>query len=133
MAVVDRLTALLRRIRFRQWDLDGGPAPLLRLAVRAPLSITVVVALGLGAVFAAVFGVPPVSPLVLVALVVAPLYPWLRAERRLYHQWLARPPDGDEVDADAAGEQGGGREDDDPDGDPDGDTDGDTDGGSPTT
>ncbi|MFW5933974.1 MAG: hypothetical protein ACOCT8_04505, partial [Actinomycetota bacterium] len=90
----------------------------------------VVVALGLGAVFAAVFGVPPVSPLVLVALVVAPLYPWLRAERRLYHEWLVRDPDGDEADDDAAGEQGEDRGDDDR---GDGELDGGTDGGSPTT
>lgn len=103
MAIIDRLTGLLRNVRFRQWDLDGGPAPVLRLAIRAPLAMTVAVALVLGVVFAAVFGVPPVSPLVLVVLVVAPLYPWLRAERRLYREWHARgaepgPGEGDDAD-----------------------------------
>ncbi len=93
MVLVDRLTGLLRRVRFRQWDVDGGPTSVLRLAMRGPLVTTVVVAGGLAGVFAAVFGVPPVSPLVLVVIVVAPLYPWLRSERRLYREWLERDPD----------------------------------------
>lgn len=101
MVLIDRLTGVLRRVRFRQWDLDGGPAPVLRLAMRGPLVTTIVVAVGLGVVFAAVFGVPPVSPLVLVVLVVAPLYPWLRAERRLYREWSERDPDApDDADPD---------------------------------
>lgn len=111
MALIDRLTALLRRVRFRQWDLDGGPAPLLRGAVRAPLLVTVVVAVVVGVAFAVVFGVPPVSPLVLVALVVAPLYPWLRAERRLYHEWLVRDREEEHgEDGEDAGEEDGGPE-----------------------
>ncbi len=122
MAVVNRLTGLLRNVRFRQWDLDGGPAPVLRLAIRSPLATTAAVAIGLGAVFAAVFGVPPVSPLVLVVLVVAPLYPWLRAERRLYHEWCARAatagPDGvddaDDHDSDDVGDADGRTEPDEP-------------------
>lgn len=104
--VIDRLTAVLRRVRMRQWDLDGGPGPVLRLAVRAPLATTASLAVALAAVFAAVFGVPPVSPLVLVVLVVAPLYPWLRAERRLYHAWRTSDrPQAGRADEQEAGER----------------------------
>ena len=69
---------------------DGGPGPILRVAARTPAVTTVAIALVLGTVFAVTFGVPPVSPLFLVALLCAPIYPWLRLEGRAIRTWQAR-------------------------------------------
>ncbi len=66
---------------------DGGPGRILRLAARAPAVTTVALAVVLGTIFAMTFGVPPVSPLFLVALLCAPVYPWLRLEARAIAVW----------------------------------------------
>lgn len=76
---------------------DGGPGPIVRVAARAPAVTTVAIAVLLGAVFAVTFGVPPVSPLFLVALLCAPVYPWLRLEARAIDRW--RSPDGGHTDS----------------------------------
>ena len=66
---------------------DGGPGRILRLAARGPAVTAAVLALVLGTVFAVTFGLPPVSPLFLVALLCAPVYPWLRLEARAIDAW----------------------------------------------
>lgn len=71
---------------------DGGPGPIVRVAARAPALTTVAIAVALGALFAVTFGIPPVSPLFLVALLCAPIYPWLRLEARAIDTWQARDP-----------------------------------------
>jgi hypothetical protein len=43
----------------------------------------------LGTVFVVTFGVPPISPLFLVVLLCAPVYPWLRLEARAIAAWQA--------------------------------------------
>jgi hypothetical protein len=68
---------------------DGGPGRVLRLAARAPAVSTAVLVLVLGTVFAGTFGVPPISPLFLVVLLCAPVYPWLRLEARAIAAWQA--------------------------------------------
>lgn len=68
---------------------DGGPGRILRTAARAPAVTTVALVLVLGTIFAVTFGVPPVSPLFLVALLCAPVYPWLRLEARAIDAWRA--------------------------------------------
>lgn len=69
---------------------DGGPSRLLQAAVRAPVGATVVLVLGLGGIVGFTFGVPPLSPLFLVALLSAPAYPWLRLEARAVDTWRSR-------------------------------------------
>lgn len=88
-----RLTGLAERyvtLRAGTIARDGGPGPIVRMAARAPAVTTVVLAVALGAVFAVTFGVPPVSPLFLVALLCAPVYPWLRLEARAIDTWQAQ-------------------------------------------
>lgn len=89
-AVEARLAGPLRDYRFRQWDRDGGPSAPLRWSMAHPVVVTVGVALLLGVLFGATFGVPPLSPFVLVALLCAPILPWLRSQHRLYVQWRDR-------------------------------------------
>ena len=117
MALVGRLTDAIRRIireeHLRTWDRNGGPGAVLRLAMRRPAVTAVVVAIVLAAVLVATFGVPPFSPLGLIVLVVAPIGPWLRAERAVHAEWVQRghradgdpssdaPPDPDTPDPDA--------------------------------
>ena len=63
---------------------------MLRWSMDHPVVVTAASAVILAAVLGATFGVPPFSPLVLVALVVAPIIPWLRMQRRLYAEWVDR-------------------------------------------
>jgi hypothetical protein len=85
-----RLVDRYVRVRAATIERDAGPGRILRLAARAPAVTAVVLALVLGTVFAVTFGVPPVSPLFLVALLCAPVYPWLRLEARAIEAWQAR-------------------------------------------
>ncbi len=74
-------------IRAATIERDGGPGLIVRTAARAPAVATVVIVLVLGTIFVVTFGVPPVSPLFLVALLCAPVYPWLRLEARAIAVW----------------------------------------------
>lgn len=84
------LTGRYVQLRVRTLDRDDGPGVVLRAAARAPVVTTSVVALLLAAVLVVTFGVPPVSPLLLVPVVCAPLLPWLRLEARAHRTWRAR-------------------------------------------
>lgn len=97
---VGRLQALaraargwLRNERFRQWRLNGDPAPTYRRIVEHPVVTTVVVAVVVGAILAVTFGVPPVSPLFLIVVLVSPLPFWLRLERGILDEWDHGTPD----------------------------------------
>ena len=74
---------------------DGGPGPVVRVAARGPAVTTMVIAVALGTLFAVTFGIPPVSPLFLVALLCAPIYPWLRLEARAIERWRSDRAPGD--------------------------------------
>lgn len=89
------LQRLLQQERFRQWRRQGGPAASYRWVVEHPLLVAVAVAIVVGAILAATFGVPPLSPLVLVVVVVAPVPFWLRVEHRILAAWDAGPDPGD--------------------------------------
>jgi hypothetical protein len=82
----------LRNERFRQWRTNGDPARLYREIVDHPVVTTVVVAVVVGVILAWTFGVPPVSPLVLVVVLVAPLPFWLRLERGILAEWDQAAP-----------------------------------------
>lgn len=86
-AAVMRLAERYVAIRATTIALDHGPGPVVRVAARMPALVTVALAVVLGTVFAVIFGVPPVSPLFLVALLCAPVYPWLRLEARAIERW----------------------------------------------
>ena len=88
--VGDRIRRIIRTEHLRTWDRNGGPGVGLRLAMRRPLTTAVVVFVVLAGVLVATFGVPPFSPLALIVLVVAPIPPWLQAERSVYDEWLQR-------------------------------------------
>jgi hypothetical protein len=94
MALLGRVTGGIRRVireeHLRTWDRNGGPGAVLRAAMKRPMVTALVVAAVLGAVLIATFGVPPFSPLALIVLVVAPIVPWLRAERAVHDEWLQR-------------------------------------------
>lgn len=83
----------LRDERFRQWRVNGDPARAYRRIVEHPVPTTVVVAVVVGAILAATFGVPPVSPLLLIVVLVSPLPFWLRLERGILDEWDHGPPD----------------------------------------
>jgi Flp pilus assembly protein TadB len=89
-AAVDRLRRAWQTSRQRRWDLEGGPGPLLTWALSHPWIVTIGLAAILGAVLGSTFGVPPVSPLVLVVLLIVPVAWWLRGERRLHDRWRRR-------------------------------------------
>ena len=72
---------------------DGGPGLVLRWAARAPLATTLVLAVLVGAVLVVTFGVPPVSPLVLIPVLCGPVYPWLRLESRAQAAWRSQSSD----------------------------------------
>ncbi len=88
-ALTERLQRSWRQARLTQWDREDGPGPVLRWSIDHPWAVTVIVAAVLTVVLGATFGIPPVSPLMLVVIVVAPLPLWLRAERRILAEWEA--------------------------------------------
>ena len=51
----------LRDERFRQWGINGDPAPTYRRIVEHPVVTTLVVAVVVGAILVATFGVPPAA------------------------------------------------------------------------
>jgi len=87
-ARIERLRRRLEDARLRQWHREDGPGPVLRWSLLHPWSVTAGVAVVLTVVLGATFGIPPLSPLLLVALFVAPVPWWLRSERRVYLRWL---------------------------------------------
>lgn len=94
----------LRDERFRQWRVNGDPASSYRRIVEHPVVTTVVVAVVVGAILAATFGVPPVSPLFLIVVLVSPLPFWLRLEQGILDEWDGTPPD--EAHPDSPDEEG---------------------------
>jgi hypothetical protein len=88
--IAERLQRAWEESRQRQWDLEDGPGPILVWCFDHPWLVTVGLAAVLTGVLGATFGIPPVSPLALVVVFVAPVPWWLRAERRLHERWLAR-------------------------------------------
>lgn len=72
---------------------DGGPSRLLRTVAGAPVAATAVIVLALAGIVGVTFGVPPLSPLFLVAVLAAPAYPWLRLEARAIDAWRSRGDD----------------------------------------
>ena len=93
MAIVQRILAFIGDRQAARWDRFGGPGPVLRWCFGHPWLVTVAIAGVLAAVLAAVFGVPPFSPLVLVLVLVAPIAPVLRAQARLHERWTRDRPD----------------------------------------
>ncbi|MEX2550568.1 MAG: hypothetical protein WD638_10095 [Nitriliruptoraceae bacterium] len=96
-----RLAVLAERYvrgRVRSIANDGGPGPVLRLAAGRPIVASVVIAAALIALFASIFGVPPVSPLFLVLVLCSPLPFWFRLEARAQERWRRDGTDG-EADA----------------------------------
>lgn len=83
-----QLTGRVERARLRQWVREGGPGPVLRWSLEHPWTVTAAVALVLTVILGWTFGIPPLSPLLLVLVFVAPLPWWLRAEHRVYRRWL---------------------------------------------
>ena len=89
-----RITTRLRRwrerleqARLRQWYREDGPGPGLRWSCQHPWLVTGAVAVLLTVVLGLTFGIPPLSPLVLVFVFVAPVPWWLRREHRVYQRW----------------------------------------------
>lgn len=72
---------------------DGGPSRPLLLAARSPVAATALIVLVLAAIVGVTFGIPPISPLFLVAVLAAPAYPWLRLEARAIDAWRSRADD----------------------------------------
>jgi hypothetical protein len=90
---VGRVEALAERYvrgRARSIANDGGPGPVLRLAAGGPIVAAGVIAGALIALFASIFGVPPVSPLFLVLALCTPLPFWFRLEARAQERWRRR-------------------------------------------
>jgi len=87
-----RLQQAWERWRVRQWDRLGGPGPILRWSMQHRWLVTIGLAVVLAVVLGATFGIPPISPLFLVLLFVAPVPFWLRAEANAYARWQERPP-----------------------------------------
>jgi len=83
----------LRDERFRQWRVNGAPARSYRRIIDHPMVTTVVVAVVVGGILAATFGIPPVSPLFLLVALVSPLPFWLRLERGILEEWDHGPPE----------------------------------------
>ncbi len=96
MGVVQRVTDALHRgmrnERFRQWRLQDGPSRAYRGVIGHPALVTAAVACVVGGGLALTFGVPPVSPLFLVFVAVAPLPLWLRMERDILADWDRQDP-----------------------------------------
>lgn len=90
MAVIDRLVALAGGRLAARWDRFGAPGPAMVWSMHHPWLVTAVIAVVLGMVLAAAFGVPPFSPLVLVLVLVAPIAPILTAQRRIHDRWIGR-------------------------------------------
>ena len=91
--VTDALDRGMRNERFRQWRLQDGPSRSYRTVIGHPLIVTAAVACVVGGGLALTFGVPPVSPLFLVfVVVVAPLPLWLRMERDILAGWDRQDP-----------------------------------------
>jgi Flp pilus assembly protein TadB len=84
---VERLGRTMEEARLRQWRREEGPGPVLRWSLHHPWLVTGALAAVLTVVLGATFGIPPLSPLLLVALFVAPVPWWLRRERRVYERW----------------------------------------------
>lgn len=97
---MSRIGALLTRVRerielarLRQWRREDGPGPGLRWSCRHPWVVTGSLAILLTVVLGFTFGIPPLSPLILVFVFIAPVPWWLSVERRIYERWLEeRPP-----------------------------------------
>ena len=85
-----RLVERYIEIRVATMVRDGGPGAVLRWSARAPLVTTLLLAVLVGAVLVATFGVPPVSPLFLIPVVCGPVYPWLRLESQAQAAWRAQ-------------------------------------------
>jgi len=97
---VDRIGALAERYvrgRARSIAADGGPGAVLRVLARGPVVSSIVIAAALIASFARIFGVPPVSPLILVLVLCSPLPFWFRLEAQAQERWRRG---GTEPDAD---------------------------------
>ncbi len=89
---LQRLQRAWQQWRVRRWDRLGGPGPVLRWSMQHRWLVSIGAALILAVVLGATFGVPPVSPLILVLVFVAPVPFWLRTERNAYERWRERPP-----------------------------------------
>lgn len=87
MAIVERIVERVGDRQAARWDRFGGPSRALRWSMHHPWWVTVGVAVPLAVVLAAAFGVPPLSPLLLVVVLVAPIHPVLEAQRRIYERW----------------------------------------------
>ncbi len=102
---MDRMGVLADRYvrgRARSIANDGGPGAVMRLVARGPVVSSVVIAAVLIASFAAIFGVPPVSPLLLVLVLCVPLPFWFRLEARAQERWR-RGGTGHDADEPTAG------------------------------
>jgi len=85
----------LEQARLRRWHREDGPGPVLRWSCQHPWLVTGVIAALLTVVLGLTFGIPPLSPLFLVFVFVAPIPWWLRAEHRIYQWWRdGQPPEG---------------------------------------
>ena len=84
-----RLVERYIEIRVATMVRDGGPGIVLRWSARAPLVTTLLLAILVGVVLVATFGIPPVSPLFLIPVVCGPVYPWLRLESQAQAAWRA--------------------------------------------
>lgn len=100
------LQRFLQEERFRQWRQQGGPAPSYRRIVRHPLLVAAGVTIVVGGILATTFGIPPLSPLFLLVVVVAPVPFWLRVEHRILAAWDAGP-DASPEPGDLPGDGGG--------------------------
>ncbi len=82
-----RLAERYEALRARHWDLEGGPGVALRWCSAHPILTAVLLAVGLTAVFGAVFGIPPLSPLVIVVALVGAVSWWLHGEAERIRRW----------------------------------------------
>lgn len=87
------LERLLQEDRFRQWRQQGGPAGSYRWVVQHPWLVAAGMTIVVGGILAVTFGIPPLSPLILLVIVVAPVPLWLRVEHRILVAWEADPDD----------------------------------------
>jgi hypothetical protein len=93
VSLVQRLIAVVAERQVRRWDRLGPPGPTWRWCLLHPWLVTLGVGTVLAVVLGAVFGVPPFSPLLLVLVLIAPIQPVLRAQRRVHDRWVAAGDD----------------------------------------
>lgn len=90
--VIARIADLIRNEHRRTWEQNDGPSAVLLRLVRAPWAVAGATALVLVGLFAVAFGIPPVSPLFAVPVLVAPIVPLLRAQAIVLEEWRRGEP-----------------------------------------